>query len=530
MVAITDSEQAHAPDPPKTVRPKTDPPQTDPPQTDPPQADRPRRALTAVLVAGVVGAVALPVWRVGIGWAIAALAILGAVLVARSGRNGDQPGSGRDVDQPGSDRNGSDAGSIVDRVWRTAAGAAVVALVAVGAVRAAGWLVAICLIAAVPLASYALAGGRSWRGIAAVSLALVPATVRGMGWAAGAGAQVDQGTPRPARAGRALAGFTAGVLLLLVFGGLFRAADPAFAALVDGWARGISVATLVRATLGFALVAMCGSGAAYLASARCRAEPPDRPTQRRVLGLAEWAIPMAMLDALFGLFVWIQVTVLFAGDEYVLGPGGPDYAVYARGGFIQLAVVAGLTLCVVAALARWAGRSNPTELGLLRVLGGLLCVLTLVVVASALKRLGLYASAYGFNVPRLLGYAGVVWLGLVFALVIVAGVRLRATWLPRATVAAAVGVLLGLAAINPEALMARTHIDRLDRQYPLDHAFLASLSADAIDELAALGDRGGWCRDVDAGLVADLREPDPWYGWNLGREHARAVLAERASK
>ncbi len=299
------------------------------------------------------------------------------------------------------------------------------------------------------------------------------------------------------------------------FGALFRAADPAFAELVDGWVRGISLETLVRATLGFVLVATCALAAAYLVRNPRRADPGPTPA-RRSLGLAEWVIPLSMLDALFGIFVWVQVTVLFAGDEYVLGPGGPDYAVHARGGFVQLGAVTALTLGVVAALALWAGRATPVELGLIRLLGGVLCGLTLVIVASALKRLTLYAEAYGFTVPRLLAYAGEAWLGIVFVLVLVAGVRLRAAWLPRATAAAAVAVLLGLAAINPEALMANTHLDRLDQNYPLDYAFLSSLSTDAIDALPY-----GMCE----GDRWHLKESEPWYAWNLSRAHARKVVA-----
>jgi hypothetical protein len=121
-----------------------------------------------------------------------------------------------------------------------------------------------------------------------------------------------------------------------------------------------------------------------------------------------------------------------------------------------------------------------------------------VIVASALTRLGLYAQAYGFTAPRLLGYTGGIWLGLVFVLVIVAGARLSVRWLPRAIVGTGVVVLIALAAINPEALMARTHVARLDQLYPLDVRFLESLSADAADEIFDL-------RDPD-GLV-DVRPP-----------------------
>jgi hypothetical protein len=318
------------------------------------------------------------------------------------------------------------------------------------------------------------------------------------------------------------AGIAAGIALLLVFGALLRGADAAFADLLDSWARGVSMAAVMRVLLGFALVAACALGASQLRPGP--AEPPAEPT-RKSLGLAEWVIPLAMLDALFAVFVWVQLTVLFAGDSYVLGAGGPDYAVYARGGFTQLMLVTALTLGVVAVLGLWTGRSSYLEVLLLRLLGGILCGLTLVIVASALSRMGTYADAYGFTVPRLLAYAGEVWLGLVFIVVLAAGVRLRATWLPRPILAAAVGVLLALAAINPDALMARTVLERLQSPYGVDYGYLSALSADAVDELSRAPEPQRSC--LLAALADTLDEPDPWYALNLGREHARDALRGR---
>jgi hypothetical protein len=318
------------------------------------------------------------------------------------------------------------------------------------------------------------------------------------------------------------AGIAAGIVLLLVFGALFRGADPAFADLLDGWVRGVSMAAVMRVILGFALVAACALGASRLRPSPT--EPPAKPT-RKSLGLAEWVIPLAMLDALFAVFVWVQLTVLFAGDSYVLGAGGPDYAVYARGGFTQLMLVTALTLGVVAVLGLCTGRSSYLEVLLLRLLGGILCGLTLVIVASALNRMGTYADAYGFTVPRLLAYAGEVWLGLVFIIVLAAGVRLRATWLPRPVLAAAVGVLLALAAVNPDALMARTVLDRLQSPYGVDYSYLSGLSADAVDELNRAPEPQRSC--LLAALANTLDQPDPWYALNLGREHARNALPGR---
>ena len=245
--------------------------------------------------------------------------------------------------------------------------------------------------------------------------------------------------------------------------------------------------------------------------------------RQRKLGVVEWAIPLVLVNLLFGVFVWVQVTVLFGGHDYVLGTGGPDYATYARGGFAQLGVVTALTLGLVAALGLWARRDTAIDLGLIRALGGLLCLLTLVIVASALKRLGLYADAYGFTWPRLLGFAGELWLGLVFVLLLLAGIRMRADWLPRTTAAAVVLVLFGLVAVNPESLMARTVLDRLGGPYPVDLGFVRGLSADAVDEVQRLPVGYRDCALMK--LRITLEQPDPWFRLNLARQHARTAIA-----
>jgi hypothetical protein len=82
-------------------------------------------------------------------------------------------------------------------------------------------------------------------------------------------------------------------------------------------------------------------------------------------------------------------------------------------------------------------------------------------------------------------------------------------------------VLLSLAAINPEALMARTHIARVDKDYAVDNVFLSSLSTDAYDEISALETRQGWCFDFQGKISDELSSPDPWYVWNASRQHAR---------
>jgi hypothetical protein len=251
--------------------------------------------------------------------------------------------------------------------------------------------------------------------------------------------------------------------------------------------------------------------------------------RRRPLAGLEWLLPIVVVNLIFALFVAVQVNVLFGGHDYVLGAGGPDYADYARGGFGQLCVVTMISLGLAAGLGGLVRRETPGQRATIRVMGGLLCALSLVIVASALRRMLLYVDVYGFTWLRILSFSGEVFLGLVFVLLLVAGFRLRGAWLPRVTAAAAVAVLLALVAVNPEAVMARTSIAaREESDRAVDLQFLDGLSADAIDEIRRLpaGERD--C--ALAQLRRDLREADAWYALNLARQHARDALVSRPAQ
>ena len=97
------------------------------------------------------------------------------------------------------------------------------------------------------------------------------------------------------------------------------------------------------------------------------------------------------------MFVAVQLRVLFGGAGYVRATTGLGYGEYARHGFVELLLVASLTLAVIAVAA---ARSRDR---VVRALLGVLCVLTLVVMASAQHRLDLVEDAYGATRVR---YAG----------------------------------------------------------------------------------------------------------------------------
>jgi hypothetical protein len=215
----------------------------------------------------------------------------------------------------------------------------------------------------------------------------------------------------------------------------------------------------------------------------------------------------------------VQVTTLFGGHDHVLATAGLTYAEYARSGFFQLAAVGGLTLAVVAGAARW----SRIDERVVRVLLAVLCVLTLVVLASALRRLGLYQDAFGATRLRFLVGVQLVWLGAVFVVLLVAGAVGGRAWLPRALVALSGLTAIGFAASNPDGRIAETNVERHAETGRVDARYLRTLSADALPAVARLPPERAACAIGD--VRGRLRWDDGLAGANFSRARAREVLA-----
>jgi hypothetical protein len=393
-----------------------------------------------------------------------------------------------------------------------------VLLLAAVVVRDAPWFVALCLLGAAGLASFALAPASTLVGGLLGGISVPLAGLRCLPWLRRG---LQQGAT--ARAGFWLPALRIGLLtgvLLLVFGSLFATADAAFASLVPRPDLGVLPVRLVV----MAVVTGVAVSAAFLGAVPPRWDAVA-PASARPVRVVEWLVPIAVLDALFLTFVTVQLAVLFGGHRHVLDTAGLTYAEYARSGFGQLVVVTLLALSVVAATVRWAPRGTRLQRVALRVLLGVLCVTSLVVVASALHRLHLYEQAFGFTRLRLFMNAFESWLGAVVVLVLLAGVRLRAAWLGRAVVASAAVGLLALGALNPDAFVATHNVDRYLTTGKVDVSYLQTLSADAVPAVDRLPEPVRSC--ALAGMAAARPAPGGLAGWNLGRSQAADLLAER---
>ncbi|MEV6640506.1 DUF4173 domain-containing protein [Amycolatopsis sp. NPDC051371] len=458
----------------------------------------PPAVLPAAGLAGVAAALVLPVDRPGVGWLLAGLAVTLAVFFAdRRSREDGEPGP---------------------FTWGSAGWAFLtLALLAMGAVRASGWLFVLCVLGAVVTGSLAVVGKRTVNSVVYDMLAVPLEALRAVPWAGrGVGRFAARRDGVARRIGLAALATAA---LVAVFVPLLASADAAFAAVVNAVIPDLSLDVLVRWCCVFAVFALLVAGACYFLAAPPHRAHTDRP-YRTKHGL-EWTVPLTVLVFLFSVFVGVRLVVLFGGTGYVLRTSNLTSAEYARGGFWQLCAVTVLTLAIVAAALRWAPNVTKADRLRQRILLGALSALSLVLVGSALSRMWTYQEAYGFTVLRLLVEVCELWFGAVFVLVLASLVKLRSAWLPRAAIGTAAAALLVLAVLDPERLIAEANLDRAAAGKPLDHHYLAGFSTDVVPVVSArLPEPLRTCvlRQVLAGDA-----PDGWPAWNLSRSNARDV-------
>jgi hypothetical protein len=161
---------------------------------------------------------------------------------------------------------------------------------------------------------------------------------------------------------------------------------------------------------------------------------------------------------------------------------------------------------------------------IVRVLSGGLVALVFVVMASALQRMHLYEQAYGLTELRLYVVGVILWLGVVFVWFSATVLRGRRGLFAVGAVVAGFAATAILNVVNPDALIARTNLDRPR----VDVAYLGDLSDDAVPVLL---DRLPTLRaDLRKSLAFELLERSDrradWRSFNLARARASKLLAQ----
>lgn len=313
-----------------------------------------------------------------------------------------------------------------------------------------------------------------------------------------------------------------------IFAALFAGADAVFARWLD--ARIDDIYEVPERALLALLLGWAVAGALAFRSPRWDAVD-RRPT---VLGVDPVIAMLVLVDALFVVFVSLQVTYLFGGRDTLEAARMP-YSEYARRGFFELIAVGGIVAVLIVALEVVMRRRSRLYVFLAIVL----LAATAVILVSAAVRLDLYQQAYGWTEQRLYAAAAIAFLAAAMLALAWCLVRDRVLFIGRPLAIAAVLVALALSAVGPSSFIARANTDRVldpsklpaDASRELDVRYLISLGDGAIPTLVeradVLPDRE---RTAVIGLLNgvaarfDLQRGHDWPSWDLDRERSRQAL------
>lgn len=330
--------------------------------------------------------------------------------------------------------------------------------------------------------------------------------------------------------------------ILAIFIALFSSADLVFGrAIRDIFSFDFTISPDIIAQAwitAIITVVWLGAYAYVLSQAQpSREETSGEKKSQWVLGNIEVGMLFGALNALFLVFVAVQVRYLFAGHEAITR-FGYTYAEYVHKGFGELVFAAILAFLLITISERYIERKNGKPRPLFKLAACSLIVLVLVVTASAFMRLQVYEQAYGFTLLRLLVQSFIAWLAVVFVWL---GYKVARSGADRVFV---FGLFLSVLAffftfnlINPDALAARNNIARFAGRGELDSRHLSGLSADAVPALIPLldmtdySDKDGQSLPVAAAVALQEYEESfiglSWQSFNYSRWQAERLIEGR---
>lgn len=255
-----------------------------------------------------------------------------------------------------------------------------------------------------------------------------------------------------------------------------------------------------------------------------------------LLGTIEFSIILGSISFLFAIFVLIQITYLFGGQQNI-ATAGFTYAEYARKGFFELIAVALLSFALIMGLNNSTLRRTLKEKVLFMWLSSLLIVQVMVIMLSAHKRLTLYEQAYGFTSLRLYSHVFIGWLAVLFVLLLVHIIREEREYqLAFRVFLSVIAGLIFLNFLNPDAFIARKNIQRFNETGKIDIPYLRNLSEDAAPAISTL--LGNTNERLSSAVAHELyvkraifeRQPDDWRSFNIARQRSQTILEKNAQR
>ena len=263
----------------------------------------------------------------------------------------------------------------------------------------------------------------------------------------------------------------------------------------------------------------------------------DQPWPPRFLGSTETTIIMGAVNLLFFAFVSIQFRYFFGGEKNI-SLDGYTFSEYARRGFGELLAVAFFTLFIIMVLSSITVRKEKKDRVVFSALTGVMTAFIGVILVSSLQRLALYEAAYGFTRLRAYSHLCVIWIGILFLAILVLEILGKHRYFTLASLAAVAAFVLTMNAVNVDALIVKSNIQRLsDPEAILDTNLLKDLSMDSLPALIKLADAPNITvqEKIEIGVVLacqadDLEQDDSgWLSFTLPNALASRTLQENSS-
>ncbi len=330
--------------------------------------------------------------------------------------------------------------------------------------------------------------------------------------------------------------------ILGVFIALLSSADAVFAHTVHS-AGGLLVPSDIGEVIGRVVLTVFLSWGATggLVYALTRRNPIDdalanAPAKPAPLGFVEAITVLASVCSVFAAFVAIQFTYLFGGASAT--STGLNFAQYARKGFWELVVVACLTLVLISTLRTLTRRATTAQATVFNTSGTVLVALTLVLLASAAKRMGLFEASFGSTELRLWVDVFLCWLAAAL-LFFVWTLWTNAKTFAFGGVVCACGMLLTVNLLNAESIVA---VRNFARQAALHqdadgYYFIPIDAPDAVPALLAKWESLpkdsrsrkmlGSCLRVCLSDLQKQHNATAWPSWNVSRSRALRLLEAR---
>lgn len=280
---------------------------------------------------------------------------------------------------------------------------------------------------------------------------------------------------------RSLGGLAIGTIaaapVLLIVAALLGESDPVFAAFLQRVADLLDV-QIIGHILGSVFAGWVAAGLIRGSITPVQTPLPTEHLKLRVAFVTLFPL-LGGLALLLTLWIGLQISAMFGGSTYLAMTSDITVAEYARRGFFELIVIAGIVLGALLVADEVLERDDAKSRSSLRSIGFVLLVLVGAVLTSAMMRLSMYLKYFGLTEDRVMAFAVLIWVALMlawFGFTVLRGARQK--FAPGVLVISALW-LGGLNLSNPERWIVETNVRRAERGLEFDAAYHATLSVDA---------------------------------------------------